>query len=97
MTHCTPPPASLSSLSGALAREAAELRREIVEALFAAKGGDYGGSLSVLDILLALSRTPLRANPQRPRQPGRARAGAGPGRQMVGLRLAGTEGRRARS
>lgn len=40
-----------------LAREAAEVRRDIVDALYAAKGGHYGGSLSVADILLTLYRT----------------------------------------
>lgn len=40
-----------------LAREAADVRRDIVEALHAAKGGHYGGSLSVADLLLVLYRT----------------------------------------
>lgn len=42
---------------GILAREAAEVRRDIVDALYAAKGGHYGGSLSVTDLLLTLYRT----------------------------------------
>ena len=36
--------------------EAAALRRDVVEALFACGGGHYGGSLSVVDILLILYR-----------------------------------------
>jgi transketolase len=44
-----------------------------VEALFQAMGGHYGGSLSVLDILLTLYRTRVRASPQRPRDPRRDR------------------------
>jgi transketolase len=48
--------------SGMLAREALELRRDIIDALYEANGGHYGGSLSVVDILLTLYRTQLRAH-----------------------------------
>jgi transketolase len=50
----------------ALAVEATALRRDIVEALYAAGGGHYGGALSVLDVLLTLYRTQLRVNPGSP-------------------------------
>ena len=73
MTYQPPAVASIPDLSVSLAREAAELRREIVEALFQARGGHYGGSLSVLDVLLTLYRTQVRVTPQRPRDPGRDR------------------------
>lgn len=58
--------ASTAPPSGALdlAREAAQLRRELVEALYACGGGHYGGSLSVLDILLTLYRRQLRMRPE---------------------------------
>jgi len=48
--------------SGMLAREALEVRRDILDALYHANGGHYGGSLSVVDILLTLYRTQLRAH-----------------------------------
>jgi transketolase len=50
-------------MSGALTEEATTIRREIVEALYACGGGHYGGSLSVVDILLALYRCQLRIPP----------------------------------
>jgi transketolase len=53
--------------------EAAELRREIVEALYACGGGHYGGSLSVLDIILTLYRGVLRMFPDEPQNPSRDR------------------------
>ena len=46
-----------------LSAEAAELRRDIVEALYASGGGHYGGSLSVLDLILTLYRRILRVWP----------------------------------
>jgi transketolase len=57
----------------ALADEAALLRREIVDALHACGGGHYGGSLSVIDLLLTLYRRQLRITPATPRHPGRDR------------------------
>lgn len=48
---------TVASRRDLLAREAAEVRRDIVDALHAAKGGHYGGSLSVTDLLLTLYRT----------------------------------------
>ena len=56
-----------------LAEEATELRRDLVEALYAAGGGHYGGSLSVLDILLTLYRRQLRIRPEALDDPSRDR------------------------
>jgi transketolase len=56
-----------------LAEEAAQLRRELVDALYACGGGHYGGSLSVLDLLLTLYRRQLRVAPAAPRHPDRDR------------------------
>lgn len=56
-----------------LALEARELRRTILEALLACGGGHYGGSLSVLDLILTLYRRHLRVSPADPRDPGRDR------------------------
>lgn len=59
--------------TSSLVAEATVLRREIVEALYACGGGHYGGSLSVLDIILTLYRRILRTFPAAPRHPGRDR------------------------
>ena len=56
-----------------LAEEARDLRREIVQALYATGGGHYGGCLSVIDLLLTLYRRVLRVDPARPRDPERDR------------------------
>jgi transketolase len=56
-----------------LAGEAAELRREVVDALYACGGGHYGGSLSVIDLLLVLYRRVLRLSPAVPGHPERDR------------------------
>jgi transketolase len=56
-----------------LTEEARDLRRTIVEALFACGGGHYGGSLSVLDLLLTLYRRHLRVSPDNPGDPDRDR------------------------
>ncbi|MCA1567906.1 MAG: transketolase [Acidobacteria bacterium] len=56
-----------------LAAEAAELRSEIVEALYACGGGHYGGSLSVLDLTLILYRRILQISADNPRDPQRDR------------------------
>ena len=53
--------------------EVQRLRRQIVEALWAAGGGHYGGALSVVDILQALYRHALRIQPDAPDDPGRDR------------------------
>jgi transketolase len=68
----------VSSLSAShpavtLEEEARELRRTIVEALFACGGGHYGGSLSVLDLILTLYRRHLRVSPAAPLDPLRDR------------------------
>jgi transketolase len=56
-----------------LEEEAAVLRGEIVQALHSCGGGHYGGSLSVLDILLTLYRKFLRISTLRPDHPERDR------------------------
>ncbi|MDY7091523.1 MAG: 1-deoxy-D-xylulose-5-phosphate synthase N-terminal domain-containing protein [Acidobacteriota bacterium] len=56
-----------------LAAEATELRREILQALYDCGGGHYGGTLSVLDLLLTLYRCQLRIFPDHPEDPHRDR------------------------
>jgi transketolase len=56
-----------------LAQEAAILRQAIVTALHVSGGGHYGGSLSVIDLLLTIYRRQLRIAPQHPRHPLRDR------------------------
>lgn len=68
-----------------LAEEAALLRRDIVEALNEAGGGHYGGSLSVIDILLALYRRELRVAPAAPRHPDRDRLILSKGHAAIAL------------
>lgn len=65
--------------------EAAELRREIVEALYESGGGHYGGSLSVLDILLTLYRRILRMYPDDPLNPNRDRFILSKGHSCIAL------------
>ena len=65
--------------------EAAELRREIVEALYESGGGHYGGSLSVLDILLTLYRRILRMYPDDPLNPDRDRFILSKGHSCIAL------------
>lgn len=75
-THATPvsmPPSLDGRVPEPLAVQAAQLRRQIIEALHACGGGHYGGSLSVLDILLTLYRRQLRVTPSAPRNPQRDR------------------------
>lgn len=50
-----------------LTEEARALRRDILEALHCTGGGHYGGSLSVIDVLLTLYRRQLRVSPRAPR------------------------------
>jgi transketolase len=71
--------------SQTLAEEAGRLRREIIEAFFACGGGHYGGSLSVLDLLLTLYRRILRVDPSEPRHPGRDRLILSKGHSAMGL------------
>jgi transketolase len=66
------------------AAEAALLRADIVRALHAA-GGHYGGSLSVIDVLLALYRGHVRVNPRAPRHPDRDRLLLSKGHAAVAL------------
>lgn len=68
-----------------LSAEAAELRRDIIEALYASGGGHYGGSLSVLDLLLTLYRRVLRTFPENPRHPDRDRLILSKGHSSIAL------------
>lgn len=79
----TPPfrPADPATLS----TEAALLRKEIVLALHASGGGHYGGSLSVLDLLLTLYRCQLRTDPRAPRHPARDRLILSKGHAAIAL------------
>ena len=52
---------------------ALKLRRQIVDMLDGAGGGHYGGSLSVVDILVALDGAVMRVDPERPEWPDRDR------------------------
>lgn len=63
-----PPPVVQRTEGGAaeIVREARAVRGDIVETLFRTGGGHYGGSLSVVEILLALYRTQLRVSPTHP-------------------------------
>jgi transketolase len=65
--------------------EAAVLRRDIVDALYRAGGGHYGGSLSVIDVLLTLYRRELRVVPAAPRHPGRDRLILSKGHAAIAL------------
>lgn len=69
----------------ALRDEAQLLRREIVEALYRTGGGHYGGSLSVIDLLLTLYRRQLRISPEAPRDPGRDRLILSKGHAAIAL------------
>jgi transketolase len=69
----------------ALPEEAALLRRDIVEALYQTGGGHYGGSLSVIDLLLTLYRRQLRIAPAAPRHPGRDRLILSKGHAAIAL------------
>lgn len=69
----------------ALPEEAQLLRRDIVEALYRTGGGHYGGSLSVIDVLLTLYRRQLRIDPAAPRDPGRDRLILSKGHAAIAL------------
>jgi transketolase len=69
----------------AIRDEARLLRREIVDALYRTGGGHYGGSLSVLDLLLTLYRRQLRVAPAVPRHPGRDRLILSKGHAAIAL------------
>jgi transketolase len=70
--HSRPVP-QLQPAAIPLLDEAHALRRDLIEALYASGGGHYGGSLSVLDLLLTLYRRQLRIVPAAPDHPGRDR------------------------
>jgi transketolase len=78
-------PAIQSTEVASLAAEAASLRREVVEGLYASGGGHYGGSLSVLDLLLTLYRRVLRVSPHDPAHPGRDRLILSKGHAAIAL------------
>lgn len=65
--------------------EARELRGTILEALFACGGGHYGGSLSVLDLILTLYRRHLRVSPADPGDPDRDRFILSKGHSAIAL------------
>lgn len=69
----------------ALRDEARLLRRDIVDALYRTGGGHYGGSLSVIDLLLTLYRRQLRISPAAPRDPGRDRLILSKGHAAIAL------------
>ena len=60
------PPTRILKVDQSIQAEAAQLRKEIIEALYKSGGGHYGGSLSVLDIILTLYRATLRVSPEDP-------------------------------
>ena len=60
-------------LATSLEEEAFFLRRNIIQSLHACGGGHYGGSLSVIDILLVLYKKFLRVSPEKPAHPNRDR------------------------
>lgn len=64
---------AVNKSSEPIAREAALLRKEIINALYHCGGGHYGGSLSVLDIVLVLYRNFIRTSVQEPDHPQRDR------------------------
>jgi transketolase len=71
--------------TSSLAAEAVELRREIIEALYSCGGGHYGGSLSVLDLILVLYRRILKIYPDNPQHPNRDRFILSKGHSSIAL------------
>ena len=82
---CSSLQSSVKPATDSLAAEAAELRREIIEALYASGGGHYGGSLSVLDLILTLYRRILRIFPGDPLHPDRDRFILSKGHSSIAL------------
>jgi transketolase len=78
-------PRPISTDAHSLETEAAELRRDIIEALYESGGGHYGGSLSVLDIILTLYRRILRTFPPDPQHQGRDRFILSKGHSCIAL------------
>jgi transketolase len=68
-----------------LDEEATELRRDILEGLYACGGGHYGGALSVLNLLLTLYRRTLRLSPSEPTHPERDRLILSKGHAAIAL------------
>ena len=56
-----------------LEKKARALRREIIQTIYKAGSGHPGGSLSSIDLLLALYTTQLKVDPKNPRNPNRDR------------------------
>jgi transketolase len=83
--RCSSAQSSAKPTSVSLAAEAAQLRREIIEALYASGGGHYGGSLSVLDLILTLYRRILRVLPSHPQHPDRDRFILSKGHSSIAL------------
>lgn len=61
------------------------VRRDVVDALRRTGGGHYGGSLSVVDLLLTLYRTELRVTPAPVRDPDRDRLILSKGHAAIAL------------
>lgn len=64
---------AVNESSEPLSTEAAFLRKEIINALYECGGGHYGGSLSVLDIILVLYRNFIKTSIHEPCHPQRDR------------------------
>lgn len=64
---------AVNKSSEPIGEEAALLRKEIIDALYQCGGGHYGGSLSVLDIILVLYRHFIRTSIHEPNHPLRDR------------------------
>jgi transketolase len=72
-----------------LERKAVEVRRRTVEIIYNASGGHIGGSLSSVDILVALHFGIMSINPENPEMKGRDRFILSKGHSVgVGLALA---------
>ena len=59
-----------------LQSQARQIRTDILKMLYACQSGHPGGSLSLVEILLALYNNVLRYDPQNPSWPGARPAGA---------------------
>ena len=69
----------------ALALTAAQMRRWMLEAVFSARSGHIGGSLSLAEILTALYWREMRVDPKAPRDPDRDRLVLSKGHCSPGL------------
>jgi Transketolase, N-terminal subunit len=64
---------------------AIEMRKQVIQTIYRAKGGHTGGDLSSLDILVGLYFHALRVDASRPRDPGRDRFVMSKGHSAEGL------------